>query len=261
MMVTFGRPFREVADLIRDEARKALELDPSDPGPRYLLGAVAASYDYDWKEAGEHFRAALAAPSVGPNVHWAYASFFLQPWGRYEEAVAEMQLEVDRDPLNVFSRSVLSAHLIKRRGTIGRSRTPQAIEIAENTRCRISCPVRATPTLKVPEAIDAERASRGTLEHRRPELAGALACVGEKSRAEELVRQMGDTPRPIWNRVEYHLLCSEIDAAADWYEKVIVEREPYAIFSASAPDCKALRQSARWPKLAKMMNMAVGEEQ
>jgi tetratricopeptide (TPR) repeat protein len=109
------------------------------------------------------------------------------------------------------------------------------------------------------EAIAAaERAHRAAPWNAMPTglLAGALACVGEKSRAEELVRQMGDTPLPIWGRVEYHLLCSEIDAAADWYERMIVEREPFAIIGASAPNIKALRQSARWPRLAKMMNLA-----
>ncbi len=257
---------REVADLIRDEARKALELDPSDPGPRFLLGTLAASYDYDWKEAGEHFRAALAAPSVGPYVHWAYASFFLTPWGRFEESVAEMQLEVDRDPLNVPWRSVLTAHLIQAE-MYDRAieNAHQAIEIDENHWMPyFMLGLTYAYSGRFAEAIAAaERAHRAAPRNTLVigVLAGALACVGEKSRAEELVRQMGDTPLPIWGRVEYHLLCSEIDAAADWYERVIEEREPFAIMAASAPNCKALRQSARWPRLAKMMNMAAGEEQ
>ena len=36
---------------------------------------------------------------------------------------------------------------------------------------------------------------------------------------------MGASPTPIWGRVWYHLLCSETDAAAVWYEKMIDARE------------------------------------
>ena len=66
---------------------------------------------------------------------------------------------------------------------------------------------------------------------------------------------MGEAPLPVWGRVEYHLLGSELDAAADWYEKMIEQREPFAVIFASAPNVKALRESPRWPKLAKMMNL------
>jgi len=108
------------------------------------------------------------------------------------------------------------------------------------------------------EAIPfAERAHQAAPWHSMPAgvLAGVLACMGEKARAEEIVRQMGDRPTPIWGRVEYHLLCSEIDAAADWYEKVIEERSPLAVIYPRNPIVRALRASPRWARLATMMNL------
>jgi hypothetical protein len=89
-------------------------------------------------------------------------------------------------------------------------------------------------------------------------LAAALVRVGERHRAQALIEQMGDRPTPLWDRVGYHLLCSEIDAAADWYEKAIQERDPFAVVFASVPYGKGLRESQRWPKLAKMMNLREG---
>jgi hypothetical protein len=86
-------------------------------------------------------------------------------------------------------------------------------------------------------------------------LAAALVRVGAKDRAQTLIEQMGDRPIPMWGRVGYHLLCSEVDAAADWYEKAITERDPFAVVFARIPYGKALRESARWPKLASMMNL------
>ena len=43
-----AKPMLEVAPLIRREARRALELDPFETDPHFLLGAVAAVHDYDW---------------------------------------------------------------------------------------------------------------------------------------------------------------------------------------------------------------------
>ena len=86
-------------------------------------------------------------------------------------------------------------------------------------------------------------------------LAGALVRIGNKSRAAEIVRLMGDSPAPLFGRVLFHLLCSEPDAAADWYERAIEQREPVAALNASAGFLKPLRASPRWPKLAKMMNL------
>ena len=45
------RPLSEMVPFVRAEARKALELVPSDPVAHAVLGAIAASHDYDWKEA------------------------------------------------------------------------------------------------------------------------------------------------------------------------------------------------------------------
>jgi serine/threonine protein kinase len=47
----------------------------------------------------------------------------------------------------------------------------------------------------------------------------------------------------------------QIDAAADWYEKAIQARDPFAVVFACIPYGKSLRESPRWPKLAKTMNL------
>ena len=70
-------------------------------------------------------------------------------------------------------------------------------------------------------------------------LAGALACNGEKARAEALIQELGDAPQPVIGRVLYHVLCSEMEAAADWYERAIEQRDPFALIFA------ALRCSVR----------------
>ncbi|MEP7347608.1 MAG: protein kinase, partial [Gemmatimonadaceae bacterium] len=105
------RSLKDVMPLLRAEAKEALKLDPSESDPHFLLGAVAAAHDYDWKKAAEHFAIATAGISVSPETHWAYASLYLQPLGRFQEAVFQMERAVEQDPLNGFWRGVLTSHL------------------------------------------------------------------------------------------------------------------------------------------------------
>ena len=84
-------------------------------------------------------------------------------------------------------------------------------------------------------------------------LAGVLACLGEQERADQLAAKIPETGPAGW--VIYHLFRSSIDDAAEWYEKVIELRHPSAPVWARAAFLKPIRESPRWPKLAKMMNL------
>jgi serine/threonine-protein kinase len=253
---------REVAPLVRVEAQKALQLNPSEAGPHFLLGSLAA-YEYNWNESAEHFRVAIAAtsPSTVPAyTRWAYAAFYLAPFGRFRESVAELQRAVEQDPLNASWRAILSSHL-NEAGFYDRAieEALKAREIDENH----WLPQYMLGGIylsrgKFAEAIAAaERAHQAVPWHSMPIglLAGALVQVGEKDRAQALIRQMGDAPRPVWGRVLYHLLCAEIEAAAAWFKKMIEQGDPFALIFARASVTKPLRQSSHWPELARMMNL------
>ena len=91
--------------LARAEARKALELLPSEPMAHALLGIIAALHDYDWKEAEEQFGLARASEPLPPDVHDMYARFYLLPLGRFEEASTRAEKAIAQDPLNALWRA------------------------------------------------------------------------------------------------------------------------------------------------------------
>lgn len=252
--------FRDVAGAIRAAANRALTLNPSDPQPQFLLGSVAAATDYDWTEASERFRAAMEAPNVSADARWAYASLYLSPFGRFDESAAEMRRAVEQDPLNAVWRAIQSAHLTNA-GQIDRAieEAQTAIELDQD---------HFTPHFILGEAFLAagrvedaaaqfEKAHRAAPWHAISSglLAGSLFRLGERSRSAEVLRQMGDDPRPPWGRVLYHLLCGELDAAADWFEKTIELRDPFAVAYVRSPILAPLRETERWPKLARMMKL------
>jgi len=93
-------------------------------------------------------------------------------------------------------------------------------------------------------------------------VAGLLKLTGDTGRAEAVLKTLGDgtAPGAPLGFVYYHLACSQIELAADWAKKAIEQREPLVLFLMLLPRAKDLRQSSRWPALAKMMNLpdAVG---
>ena len=92
--------------------------------------------------------------------------------------------------------------------------------------------------------IEAEEAYR---------LAAVWTRLGRADEASGLLTAL--TSAAPFGMMLYHLLVSDIEAAADWYEKSIQQRETFAVVYFRAPILKSLRESPRWPALAKMMNL------
>jgi serine/threonine-protein kinase len=245
--------------LIRAEANHALSLDPLDPSPHYLLGSVAAAFEYDWDKALEHFTIATAGTAPA-EAHWTYASLYLQPLGKLDEAVEQMQRAVERDPLNAMWRGILASHLTHA------ERYDDAIE--EATRA-----TRLDATHLVPyttlgetyltlgrweEAVAALEAA-----HRiAPDfglvagwLAAALERAGQEARAAEVLASLADKPRRPVGMALYHVLCGDQEAAADWYERAIEQRDPFALVFADGPLARDLRQTPRWARIAATMKL------
>jgi tetratricopeptide (TPR) repeat protein len=92
-------------------------------------------------------------------------------------------------------------------------------------------------------------------------LAGLLVRSGDRARAAELVGGLGDgqaNGAPV-AFVVFHLLCGEVEKAAEWTEKALEQRHNMVAMLLLTPPWKSLlRSSARWPKLAKVMNLTPG---
>jgi TolB-like protein/tRNA A-37 threonylcarbamoyl transferase component Bud32/Tfp pilus assembly protein PilF len=252
------RPLSEMVPLARVEARKAVELLPSGPGAHSLLGVIAALHDYDWEEAGEHFGLAMASGSPPAEVRGAYALWYLMPLGRFEEAIAEGAKAIAQDPLSIRWRTAQAGVLLSAgRYDSALAEARAALELDDrNDRAHLviaeSYFFQGRPTEAREPAEEAFRlapwdpAAAGFL-------AGLLMQSGEKERAEKMIATIrGMVPVAM---IIYHLVCGEIDSAIDWYERDIELRQPSAAPLACSEFLKPLRDSPRWPKLARMMNL------
>jgi hypothetical protein len=84
---------------------------------------------------------------------------------------------------------------------------------------------------------------------------GLLAQAGQSARGDAIMQALGEARTNPFARVFFHILRAEFDLAAEWYERAIEQRELFALICAPAPVMRPLRESPRWPRLARLMNL------
>ena len=91
----------------REYAQKALQLDDSLPAAHAALGYVKALYDFDWPGAEREFKRSIDLSPGLSDGHFGYGIGYLAPMGRLSEAVREMKLARDLDPLSLATNTYL----------------------------------------------------------------------------------------------------------------------------------------------------------
>jgi len=255
-------PPRDALPLMRKEARRAVAIDPSLPEGHAMLGTAAAMLDFDWPEAERHFRLAMAHGVVPPLVHLNYGLYCLLPTGRAQEAVDHYTLGLNQDPLNLIARAERAVCLrAAARYTEGNDELRQILELDETFFFPyFMLGVNLALDGRVDEARSLAERGYAIAPWFKP-MVGLLAALltrdGEADRAETLLRHLSPDQGyvdPI-GRAIFHLLCGEIDRTADWAEKAIEERQTAVLFFLNA-HAQVLRSTARWPSLARMMNLS-----
>ncbi|MDX1495839.1 MAG: tetratricopeptide repeat protein, partial [Longimicrobiales bacterium] len=100
------RPPSEAFPLAQDAARRALALESSLSQPHATLGYAALYHDWDWLAAEEHFRTAIRLDPGNPVAHQWYANH-LTAMGRFEEALQQMRMASELDPLSMIAFSAI----------------------------------------------------------------------------------------------------------------------------------------------------------
>jgi serine/threonine-protein kinase len=254
-------PAREAMPLAREEARKALDLDPSLPEAHAILGVIAVSYDYDWSEAERRFRMAMAREPVPADVRAWYGYFFLMCGGRPQQAVEELERALHEDPLSSIFRSSLGTALC----AAGRYDEAQAqLRLALQINPKHFAALHMLSLIHEFRGEQAEALALMEEAHslvpRAPFCIGALAArlmrTGS-SRAQALLALLGDGQAygaPVGLCI-FHLLCGEDEKAAEWLDKAIEQSHPLVLITLNGA-CKTLWRANQYlPALLRKVNL------
>src|SRR5215813_5691586 len=118
---------KEAMPQAKASTMEALKIDDTLAEAHTSLAHVKVNYDWDWAGAESEFKRAIALNPRYATAHQWYASHYLTPNGRLEEALAEMSRARDIDPVSLVVNSFMGMTLSFA------GRREQAVEQCVNT--------------------------------------------------------------------------------------------------------------------------------
>jgi len=176
----------------KQAALKAVELDPNLASAHVKLGYVHLFYDWDWPAAEKEYRRALEINPSSPEAQLGYANY-LATLGRFDEALSRVQQAYLYDPLAVDSRNeALWIYYFSGRmpETVDQCHKTMELEPAAGTAYIVLAEAYAQMGKRSETLRTAEDAVRiANYPSALATVASALAQVGEKSKATQLLNQ------------------------------------------------------------------------
>jgi TolB-like protein/tRNA A-37 threonylcarbamoyl transferase component Bud32 len=262
MMAVLGSlPANQALPLVRVHAQKALELDASIPEGHAMLGLASAFLEYDWEEAERHFHTAMAHQPVPPLVRILYALSYLTPTGRGTEAIQQVELALQEDPLNAYMQlqRVISLAAAGRDEDAAR----RLLEILEmdptvgpaNGYLAVYHLVRGDMDQALAFQTKAF-AQSPTVPNAIGGMAGLLARTGDTAGAEALIQKLQPdafgAPRAL---TIYHWMLGDLNAMANWIEKAIDQHDPTILSMLRQWYGREIRNTPRWAGLMRKLNL------
>jgi TolB-like protein/Tfp pilus assembly protein PilF len=102
-----GIPPREAKPKAREDAQRALQLNPRLAEAHAVLGNMAMSYDWDLPTAEKELRRAIELNANDPTAHEWYCHLLIVE-GRNAEALTEVRQALDLDPVHPLYHTVLA---------------------------------------------------------------------------------------------------------------------------------------------------------
>jgi serine/threonine protein kinase len=246
----------------RDMAERALKLDPSLAEAHLSLASILAEGEWNFVDAEREYRVAVGLAKGSSVPHQIYAEY-LSYMGRHEEAIAEIEYAVMRDPVSIPALALLGRVLTfageNERAIVEMER---ALELHQNS-----------PTLyfflrngykgkgSYDKAIEVAKKYvevSGADSDTNTDLAVLYALNDHRDLAREILdrknRQAQNAPLQSVNLARICAALGDVDQALDWLEQGFDQRSPFMITINAEPDLDPLRNDTRFKDLLRRMN-------
>jgi serine/threonine-protein kinase len=240
-------------------ALKALELDDTLAEAHAAMAEVKLYYDWDWIGAEKAFQRAFELNSSLALAH-AHYSWYLFPFGRLEDALAEAKRAQELDPLSAHFTAYLGAAYWWA-GQVDRAmdEARKALELNPGHPLGLYLlgAVYAEKGM-FEEAIAAHQEARAI----RPDLALVLghtyALAGRRDEALRVVAESGEDylQRNPWGVAEIYTALGEKDEAFRWLDVGYENRYNMMPWIGETPTFEPLRDDPRFQELLRRMNLS-----
>ena len=258
-------PPREVLPIAKRLAQRALDLDATLAQAHMLMAMGLALYDLNWDEAESEFRRAMEIDPVCTDVADNYCVHFLIPTGRLEEALATVEQALERDPLSAQLHMHRAGTLLMQR------RNDEAIEgyrkaldiepthfmahggigLAYLKKGMIGEYVAACEKMR--EFGAGISGTTGALGH-------AYAIAGRRREAQNLLEELLQSAAQRYvspaSIAFIYMGMGETDAAFEWLEKAVDERDGPIFGLKVNPLYDVLRSDPRYQVLLRKLRLA-----
>jgi serine/threonine-protein kinase len=248
----------------REAAAKALALDEGLAEAHASLASISYRYDWNWREAEEHFKRAIQLKPDYPTAHQWYSAM-LAATGRFDEANEEARRARELEPFSLTINSDVGRHLYYAgRYDDALAAHRQSLEMDRNyARAHYEVGCVLTQLKRHGEALGAFQQALNLDKDTIGALAGlghAYALSGDKPQALEVIERLREmsTRRyvsPYYLAVVYAGL-GEREQALDHLEKASQERFNWLAFVKVEPQFKSLRAEPRFQALAQRIGLA-----
>jgi len=251
-------PAQEGIPRVRDEAQKAIELDPNLGGAWATLALITYSWDWNWGKAEEQFRRAMQlGASAGTHESYGWA---LATRGRFAESHEQLRMAEEQDPLSVssaydeFFTYNFEHNVAGQKRMIGEMRRVQpdfvgthglslVLAVQQND-CRTARSEATWMNLHYP-TVPATQAM----------LAYAAACAGDRAEAMRRIRQMLALGAPAYQVAIGYALLSDKDHAIVELEKSADAHEEQILYLQYDPFFDSIRTDPRYAALEKRVGL------
>ena len=246
---------------------RALALDETLAEAHSIRGELRARFEYDWLAAERDFRRGIELDPAAPMTHYRYAYWFLHVLGHLDEARAQNDLALERDPLSPVFRWMRAYLLYLDHDDVhARAAAQQVIDIAPDFwLAHWTDGFSALRQGDLPSAVAAlERAQRFSPGRTMvvANLAMAYARSGQAGRARLMLSDLEhaeDYISPMLAAV-IHAALGEPDRFFAGMEHAVEHRDPLVVHLKIDPDFFAvdetLKRDSRYAALLRRMNLA-----
>lgn len=261
-------PSNQAFPLSQENARRALEIDDSNGEAYAMLAFSVLLYDWNWNGAQQLVKRALELNPNSSFAHECYSNFLLSS-GHFEEGLKEIKRAEELDPVAPKSILMTAWSLYQARHfreSVAKARKagdmqdnfPQGLLHTGNALTQVGRTDEAI--IKLRESV--RLWDSGLTKYL---LCFALTANGQNEEAQEILGQMlsqAETGymKPFFIAAAYVAL-GEHDAAFEWFERALEERNEWFIWFGTEPKFDPIRTDPRYLSLLKRSGNPIYERQ